>query len=514
MKKKQISILVLITVFLLLITPGIHADAKAADVISNGIFAQNIDLSGMTQEEATQAVQGYVDTIMSTPIVLKVDDVNQVEVLPSDIALTWSNPEIIQDAINLGKSGNVVARYKAIKDLERENKVYDITFSCDKEAIRSIITSAGEKYDVDVVDTSLIKNGDTFEVVPGVAGSAINVEESTDTAYDYIINQWTDDFGIIQLLVETVEPRGTADELSKVKDILGTCRTSYSTSGASRSTNVANGCSLVNGTLLYPGDEFSTYNAIKPFSEENGYELAGSYLNGTVVESLGGGICQVSTTLYNAVLQAELEVTERHNHSMIIAYVQPSFDAAISESAGKDFKFINNTDYPIYIEGITENKKITFTIYGVETRDPNRVVTYSNEVLDTIQPTADQVVADSTQPIGAIDVQAAHTGYKANLWKTITLNGVQQSREQVNSSSYKMVPRIYSVGTASADPSASAAIQAAIATQNMTHVNNVIAALTSADPAIAAQAIIESQTPATPATTSTDTTTGVVTPAQ
>ena len=103
-----------------------------------------------------------------------------------------------------------------------------------------------------------------------------------------------------------------------------------------------NGCRLIDGFVLYPGEEFSAYGAVSPFTKENGYFMAGSYVDGKVVDSLGGGICQVSTTLYNAVLLSELEVTERHNHSMIVSYVEPSADAAISESSGKDFKFVNN----------------------------------------------------------------------------------------------------------------------------------------------------------------------------
>ena len=103
------------------------------------------------------------------------------------------------------------------------------------------------------------------------------------------------------------EPAGTAEDLAKVKDVLGTFTTSFSTSGGSRSANVSNGCSLINGTTLYPGEEFSTYEAVAPFSQANGYYMAGSYLNGQVVDSLGGGICQVSTTLYNDVLLSELK---------------------------------------------------------------------------------------------------------------------------------------------------------------------------------------------------------------
>ena len=92
------------------------------------------------------------------------------------------------------------------------------------------------------------------------------------------------------------------------------------------------------------------HDAVVPFNAENGYELAGSYENGTTVETYGGGICQVSTTLYNAVIRAELEITERFAHSMIVSYVEPSMDAAISGEY-KDLKFKNSTKYPVYIEG-------------------------------------------------------------------------------------------------------------------------------------------------------------------
>lgn len=201
-------------------------------------------------------------------------------------------------------------------------------------------------------------------------------------------------------------------------------------------------------------------------------------MNGKVVDSLGGGICQVSTTLYNAVLKAELEVTERHNHSMIVGYVDPSADAAIAESAGKDFKFVNNTEYPIYIEGYTKDKNVTFNIYGKETRAENRKVRYESEVLEVINPPADVIYADAGQPIGYIVSDgSAHIGYKAKLWKIVTEDGVEVSRTQVNKSSYKMVPRSATVGTATADPAAYEEIMAAIGTGNIDHVKNVVAIL-------------------------------------
>ena len=219
----------------------------------------------------------------------------------------------------------------------------------------------------------------------------------------------------------------------------------------------------------------------------------------TIGTGIGGGICQVSTTLYNAVLRAELEVTERHNHSMIVTYVDPSADAAIAESSGKDFVFVNNTDYPIYIDGHTADKKITFTIYGVETRAKNRTVAYESEVIEKKVPEADQIIADASQPIGVISVSSAHIGYKARLWKIVKENGVEVSREQVNSSNYKMSPRTATVGIASPDPNATSQMQAAIATSSIDTVKATISNIKAQQAAAAAltpeqlQAIAEAQ---------------------
>jgi hypothetical protein len=208
--------------------------------------------------------------------------------------------------------------------------------------------------------------------------------------------------------------------------------------------------------------------------------MAGSYLNGTVVDSMGGGICQVSTTLYNAVIRAELEVTERNNHSMVVSYVKVSEDAAIAESSGKDFKFVNTSEYPIYIEGYTENKSITFNIYGVETRPAGHKVEFENEILQVINPESETIIADANNGIGYVSVQSAHIGYKARLWKITYEDGVEVSREIFNTSNYKMVPKIITVGTGGADATAVSQLQTAIATGDVGTVKAVAGALAAA----------------------------------
>ncbi len=126
------------------------------------------------------------------------------------------------------------------------------------------------------------------------------------------------------------QPKVTEETARRCKDKIGSFSTQYNAGNISRSKNVANAARLINGTVIYPGETFSVHDAISPMTEDNGYYAAPSYSNGQVVDSIGGGVCQVSTTLYNAVLRAELKVVQRSPHSMVVTYVSPSMDAAIA----------------------------------------------------------------------------------------------------------------------------------------------------------------------------------------
>ena len=457
---------------------GISAQAKDGGTIKKGIYAGNIELSGMTEEEATQAVQGFVDGLQGVEIKLLAAGDREVVATAGQFGIEWANPELVQEAMEVGTHGNVIQRYKVMKDLEHNNLIYKIEISFDLQAISDFLTYNCCQYDIDAVDWSLVREDGEFRIVEGAVGYALDVETSIDNVYEYLIGEWDYKPCTIGLDVKVKEPRGSVEELSKVQDVLGSFTTMYSVSVYGRKANVENGCELMDGTLLYPGDEFSAHEAAAPFTEQNGYYMAGSYINGKVVDSVGGGICQVSTTLYNAVLRAELEVKKRYNHSMTVSYVDVSADAALAESSGKDFVFVNSSEYPIYIEGIAKDRKLTFNIYGVENRPANREVRYESEVLEVTEPSADQIFTDANQPIGYIVVESAYTGYKARLWKVVLVDGEEVSRTQVNSSNYKMVPRSATVGIATADENAYNEIMAAVGTSNIDYVKNVIAALT------------------------------------
>lgn len=485
MKRVSLVVLATLAATVFVVMPVQAREEK----IESGIYVEDIDLSGMTKSQARQEIEEYVAGFGDAQITLHVDEEGEIAATAAELGLKWGNDDILEEAVNFGRDGDILSCYRELKNLEYKNKVYRVSFDFDKEKIRSLIEENAGQYNQEAVNATLQKTEEGFFVTEGQAGRVIDTEASVESVYERLTGDWNGGACDVDLTVRIDEPQGTAEDLEKVRDVLGTFTTSFSTSGGARSANVANGCRLLNGITMYPGDEISALESITPFSEDNGYYMAASYLNGQVVDSLGGGICQVSTTLYNAVLLAELEVVERYNHSMIVTYVEPSADAAIAESSGKDFKFRNNLDYPIYIEGYTTpEKQITFTIYGVETRDSNREVIYESEVVERTEPDAEVIYVDESMPVGFCSVQSAHVGYKAKLWKIVKENGVEVSREQVNSSSYMKAPRSATVGVATEDPNAYNTIMAAVATNSVDQVKAVAGSFRAAAEAAAAQA--------------------------
>lgn len=468
--KKISAVKIAFTAFFVVLAFSLFAiskfSVKATDTVQNGVSVGGIDVSGMTEEEARAAINSYVEGIKATDITFIVAQGNKVSTTYGDLGVYLANPEVVTEALSVANSGNIIARYKEKKDVEVNGLNLDLDIKFDNSAVEMFINTECKKYDENVAESSIRRENGEFIISEGKEGETVSLSDSLVFITDNLYSYYTQGISEVQLPVIMSSPEGQYEQLALIKDLLGTYTTSFSTSGSNRSANVTNGCEKINGTLLYPGEEFSAYQTISPFTSDNGYYLAGSYSNGQVVESFGGGICQVTSTLYNAVLLAELEVTERNNHSMIVTYVPKSSDAAIAESSGKDFKFVNNTEYPIYIEGYTENKKITFNIYGVETRPESHKVEYVSEVLSETIPD-DVLVANSSAAIGSFSSSPRHIGYTARLWKVVYENGEEVSREVINNSRYSPSPKTVSVGIATDNPDYANRMSAALATGDL-----------------------------------------------
>lgn len=439
-------------------TPVIIDEEDQKGDIPDGVWYGPLDLSGMSFEEARKSIVLYVMSLQEQKITLLGTNGKNAVKTAGELGLKWNDEEALLDAITLGKSGNIVSRFKELKDLERDNKKYELKLSFDEEKLRNAVSDLSATYNIEPTETTMVaneeydekdENSEKFIITEGNTGYKLDEAQTIANIKDSLAD-WTGNERAIELAINVDEPKGKKEDLLKIKDVIGSFTTKYGSSSSDRTGNLRTGVSHINGTVLYPGEEFSTYETVSPFTEENGYFLAGSYLNGTVVETFGGGICQVSTTLYNAVLLAELEVVERHNHSMVVNYVDISGDAAISGTE-KDFKFKNNKDFPIYIEGSVKDKKLTFNIYGVETRPENRTVELESIETGRLEP-EQRVIEDPTKPIGYVATSSGHIGYSGEYWKIIKIDGKETERERINVSNYQSTPITIVKGTALIDP--------------------------------------------------------------
>ena len=414
--------------------------------ITEGVCIGSVDVGGMTKEEAKKAVDAYVDSIKDTSFSLKGAN-SSFDTTAQEMSVSADTDAAADEALSVCHEGSLIDRFVESEELKKGNVAVNMYLSVDKQKTAKMIYDKSDELNIKAVDNSLQRNGDSFDFVPGQEGKEVDVVKSVYAINDFLQNSWDGSANEIELVTNTVQPRGSKEELSKIKDNLGGFSTDFSSSAAGRATNVKNACSLINGSVIYPGEQFSVYEAISPITTDNGYQIAGAYENGQVVDSVGGGVCQVATTLYNAVIRAELDIVQRYNHSMIVSYVKPSDDAAIAGTY-KDLKFKNNLDNPVYIEGYCSGGVITFNVYGVETRPANREISFRSETISEEDPVT-QFKFDAGQPVGYFNTeQSAHKGVTARLWKTVTVDGTVQSDEVFNNSKYKSSPKIVTVGTA------------------------------------------------------------------
>lgn len=449
------------------------------DIIISGVKIGGTDVSGMNAAQAEAAVKKAAEEYASRVIVLELDEERRAEAALTEFGMSAADLDpVIRDALDYGKKGNPITCYKILKSAEKNenDKDFPVQYEVLAESAESALEEKLAAMLTQPTDARLTQSGGETVIETDAPGEKVDVKKTVSNINRFIAEDREKESSTNTVAVETVESEAdiTAAELEGIKDVLGTFTTYYGESDDGRTMNVESGANHIGGTLVQPGEEISADDLMAPYTEENGYAMAASYENNEVVESMGGGICQVSTTLYNALLLAELEITERYEHSMLVSYVEPSMDAAIADDV-KDLKFRNNMETPVYIEAALLGGNITFNIYGKEVRPEGRTVEYISETLETVESDETRYVA-TEDPIGTMYTRDnGHTGLKAQLWKVVCEDGTEVSREAVNYSTYFASGKTVAVGTFSENEEASAKINAAIDSQDEAKINAALA---------------------------------------
>lgn len=425
------------------ITP---VSARAEETLPRGIYVGEQDLGGKTVEEAEKIVEDYVNGLSNQKITLDVDG-TPVDTTAQALGFYWTNQEVVKETAAVYQNGNIIQRFFAISDLEAEPLKLALDAKVDEGKVAEFVEAECSGLVAEAQDATITRENGQFIVTPSVTGLVID-SQATAGALNEAIAAGLEKPVTASAVVTKQEPARKTEDLETIQDLLGTYTTDFSSSGASRSTNLRVGAGKINGHVLMPGETLSGYECMQPFTTANGYATAAAYENGQVVDSVGGGVCQIATTLYNTSLLAEMEITQRQNHSMIVTYVKPSMDAAIAGTF-KDIKITNPYDTPVYVEGYTSGKTLTFSIYGKETRPANRTIKYVSETLSVTDPGAPAEQVDPTMAPGTRkQVQSAHRGMKSRLWKYVYVDGVEKEKTLLHTDTYNASKAIVKVGPA------------------------------------------------------------------
>lgn len=441
---------VVIITALLLVVAGIAARGgymyKYIKDYSNAIYPEvvieHIDLSGRTKEEA-QAVlkEKYGDVVLKKKISVKSSGKTYViDYLKLDAR--YNIEEVVEEAYNYGKNLSFFDKYKLIKT--PEPTYLRLKFAYDIKPVKELIAGMQKELDKAPVNAVIdMPSSGSFAITSEKVGVKLNAEKLEAEVASKINGDLGGDIEI-EAPLDDVQPAVTAAMLSKVNAKISSFSTSFAGSSANRVENIRLATESISGKLFMPGDSFGFNEVVGKRTAERGYKEAPVIIDNKLESDLGGGICQVSTTLYNAVIRANINATERHIHTLPSHYIGLGMDATV-DYGNLDYKFKNTLEFPVFIEGYISGNTIGFNIYSDNSLTAK---TYDlvNEVYETLQPEIKYIDEPNMYEGQTETVQKSSIGYKVKVYKKIYENGSLIGQEQVSNSIYKPVNAIIKKG--------------------------------------------------------------------
>lgn len=424
----------------------------ADHVMADGVSIGGMQIGGMTLRQTVDALRSRQESMKATEIVLVFEGKSATYTMEQfGLGFDVSGVEIVK-AATLGKSGTLLERYKANADIE--NGGYDILAeqSAHTGTIAAIISKFARQMDVPAVEATITRKDGKFILTHEESGIAVDQDVTVDQVFE-VIERWNGETSItLDVTSRILEPKYTYEALATISDCLGSYETICGSLPSDRGKNVMAGAEKLDGLVVLPGESLSVVEVLAPFTEENGYHPGVEYTPDGYNVALGGGVCSLSTTLYNALLYAEIDIDKRWNHSMTVSYVPYGFDSTINDDGSRDLVFTNNYDTPIYIEAYTYDTPnwiddwLYFNIYGKETRDmKNRELKFYNNILEQDTPTRDEFtfkVDYTLKPGEEVWVQGNYPYVKVEAWKEVWVNGVLESKELLHTDTYRRSPAI------------------------------------------------------------------------
>ena len=341
---------------------GMYFGAKKYDnLVYPEISLYEKDLSGLSEKELNKEVDSLVNYINNNTIEVKVKD-KKYEIKVSDIVEDIETDTVKKEIISYGKDRSFIEQFGLI--YLNVNRNYNFNMKLNNEVLDNKIEEIYEDSCIQPVNATLdISGDDKVKIVESKKGKGIDKVALMNEIINAInSNEIGETKVVLEEEYKSIDSEISEEDIADIKDKISTS-TTYFNVGTNRGLNIANAANKINGTLLMPGDEFSYEEKVSPVELSNGYYMAPVIVNGTHANAPGGGVCQVSSTLYNAELKAGILPTERYNHSKTVSYIKKGLDATLA-SGSKNLRFKNTYDYPVYIRAYTIGGQLTVEFWS------------------------------------------------------------------------------------------------------------------------------------------------------
>ena len=473
-----------------------------------GITIKGIDVSGLSKEEAKAKLQTIYNEKLEKEIHLKYNEYES-SLNPTLMEVNYDVDQAIEEAYKIGRENNIfINNYQILFTLIGKKDV-NVNMTLNEDVTKQSIQDIGVNLPDIVIESSYYIEEDILTITRGKEGIAIDTESllnkvkenlndiniqenditipvvhkvpeeiNIDKIHEEVYKEVQDayytkdpftiypevegvDFDVeaakaliasevkdeyqIQLII--TKPKVTVSQIGSeaFPDRLSNFTTRYDASAKDRTTNLVIACQKLNGKVIMPGETFSYNKTLGKRTAAAGYKNAAVYENGQVVDGIGGGICQISSTLYNAVLMANLEIVERRNHQFVTSYLPAGRDATVVYGA-IDFKFKNTRQYPIRLSASAKNGIATISIYGIK-EENEYTFSFNTKTIASI-PFGTKYIEDSSLSAGTEKVkQNGVNGLKTETYITKMLNGKVISTTLLSRDTYDAMQKIILKGT-------------------------------------------------------------------
>ena len=424
------------------VTATYNVEVTEDSLIPQGVFINETPVGGMSIREAREQLKTLEEQIRQSAFTITQGE-NTLVIPFEEVGLVFEDTtHILFEAAKIGQSGTLLERYKALKDLQNDKIVCTWGYDFSVEQLEEKVAAFADVVYVEMLDATIARVENEFVITDEQTGLEMDTEATLKLVRE-AVKDWSGESASVEAVTVVLEPERTAAALSTITEIMADFVTPMGGDvEQGRGWNVVLGAEKMNGVVLMPGESYSAWERLQPFTKENGWQYATAFNQGGYVDDLGGGVCSLTTTLYNAIMYAELQVDRRYNHSMVINYARPGFDSTVNNDGSKDLVFTNPYDFPIYIEARAwavnpDYGQCYFAIWGTRTEEfKAKDISLYYEVIEQEDAVYNYFIKPELEPGTEVIMQSAYPYMVVEAYKKVEIDGEVVSDEYLYTDTY------------------------------------------------------------------------------